>query len=157
MGKRADVPTAGLKLGVAALCFAAALGLGACSPLPTAFHLPQHNVPAIGASGVATGGTIRFDGRCVWLEHDGGGSANLLWPAGFSAVAPPLQIRGTSGRVIIRENDLVELGVSEAVVGVPGCPARGTWLVGEVSKVGDTEWPDGQQARPERTTGPQVK
>lgn len=156
MATRAGAQFGGLAGPAAALGLAFALGVVACSPLPAAFRLPQHNVPAVGASAVATGGTIRFDGRCVWLEHEGGGTANLLWPAGFSATASPLEIRSTSGRVIIREDDLVELGVSEATIGVPGCPARGAWLVGEVSKVGDVAWPD-SQPQPGRTIHPPVK
>ena len=142
---------------------AARLGLGvalvasACATLPTPFELPRHNIPGQGASAVATGGTIRFDGRCIWLDDEGGGSANLLWPASYAATAPTLEIRGTSGKVIIREGDVVELGVSESHVSVPGCPVRAVWLVGEVSKVGDVSWPDGAPAQPARTTAPYVK
>ena len=133
------------------------LAAGACSTLPTAFDLPRHNVPGAGASAVATGGTIRFDGHCIWLDDEAGGSSNLVWPASYSATAPALEIRGTSGAVILREGDVVELGVSESHVSVPGCPGRVTWLVGEVSKVGSVSWPDGEPVQPARTTGPKVK
>jgi hypothetical protein len=111
------------------------------------FKLPQHQFPAAAMSGVASGGVIQFDGRCVWLKTDSGAS-NLIWPGGFSALAPPLAIVGASGRIIMRDGDTVELGVGDADRGVPGCPVRGTFYVGEVSGVNGVPWPDGEPARP---------
>src|SRR6266545_3757536 len=102
-------------------------------PTPSPVSLAHHALPAIAASGVATGGIIRFDGRCVWLETETGAS-NLIWPARFLAVAPPLAVIGLSGRVIVREGDTVELGVSDAKQMVPGCPARAAFFIGEISK-----------------------
>jgi hypothetical protein len=118
---------------------------GGPDPLP--FALPRHNFPAAAMSGVATGGVIRFDGRCIWLESESG-SSNLIWPAGYHAFAPPLAIVGTSGRVIVRDGDTVELGVGDANEGVPGCPPRGAFYVGEVSLVNGVSWPDGEPPRP---------
>lgn len=123
------------------IAVAVALAALSCSPSALAFALPRHNVPAQGASGVATEGTIRFDSRCVWLEFDGG-AANLLWPESFSATAPPLEIRGVTGKVVIREGDEVVLGVSEARALVPGCPGRPVWLVGEIASVNGVTGPD---------------
>jgi hypothetical protein len=117
--------------------------LVACgAPAPAPFELPRHNQPAVAATGVATGGILRFDGRCAWLEQETGG-ANLIWPSGYRAVAPPLQIIGLSGSVVAREGDRLDLGVRDANVVVPGCPTRGAVLVGELSRVNGTPWPDG--------------
>lgn len=132
-----------MKVGVASLGLAAAISLSACAQGPVPFRLPQHNVPAEGASGVGTGGRIAFDGWCVWLESEGGGAVNLLWPATFRAMAPPLEIIGVSGRPIIHEGDTVELGVVDGRAAIPGCPVRGVFLVGEISSVNGEQWPDG--------------
>ena len=134
-----------MKAAVVLLGLSAATALGACAtgPGPVPFRLPQHNVPAQGAGGVATGGRIVFDGWCVWLESEGGGQVNLLWPSTFRAMAPPLQILGASGRAIIHEGDTVELGVTDARGAVPGCLVRGVFLVGEISSVNGEQWPDG--------------
>jgi hypothetical protein len=111
-------------------------------------RLAQHNLPAQGASSIATGGRIAFDGRCIWLESEGGGHANLLWPAAFRAMAPPLEILGASGRAIIHEGDTVELGVMEGRAAIPGCPVRAVFLVGELDSVNGEEWPDGAPSVP---------
>jgi hypothetical protein len=131
------VPIVGVTLGLSTVML-----FGACQAGPAPFRLPQHDRTAQGASGVATGGRIAFDGRCIWLEQDGG-QANLLWPASFRAVAPPLAILGESGRAIIHEGDTVDLGVADGRGAIPGCPVRGVFLVGEISSVNGVEWPDG--------------
>jgi hypothetical protein len=126
------------------IAFVAACG----APEPVPFELPHHNQPAVAVSGVGTGGILKFDGRCVWLESESSAS-NLIWPSGFRALAPPLQIVGLSGRVVAREGDRLELGVADARAGVPGCPARGgAFLVGELTKVNGTPWPDGEPSLP---------
>jgi hypothetical protein len=139
---------------VATLGLSAAISFGACATGAMPFRLPQHNIPAQGASGLATGGRIAFDGQCVWLESDGGGKANLLWPATFRAMAPPLEIRGASGQAIIHEGDTVELGVMDGHAAIPGCPVRGVFLVGEIDSVNGVEWPDGAPAPPPRGNPP---
>ena len=132
-------PVIGVALGLSSAWL-----IAACAAGPAPFLLPQHNRPAVGASTFATGGRVAFDGRCVWLEEEGGASANLVWPATFRAMAPPLAIIGESGRAIIHEGDTVELAYSEGPVAIPGCPARGAaLLVGEISSVNDEDWPDG--------------
>jgi hypothetical protein len=130
------------------LCLTLAALVGGCgTPGPVPLALPHHNFPAIAVTGVATGGVIRFDGRCVWLESESG-TSNLIWPTSYRAVAPPLAIFGASGRVIVGDGDRVELGVGDAKEGVPGCPARGGFYVGEVSRVNGLPWPDGEAPRP---------
>ena len=99
-------------------------------------------------SATETGGRIRFDGTCVSLDFGGGHAANLIWPIGFQAVAPPLTIIGLSGRPIVKEGDDVSLGIAEIAVAVPGCPARASYLIGEVSSVNGVAWPDGTPAPP---------
>ena len=138
---------------VATLGLAAAISLGACATGPAPFRLPQHNVPAEGASVLATGGRIAFDGRCVWLEQDGG-QANLVWPATFRAMAPPLEILGASGRAIIHEGDTVDIGFAEGQAAIAGCPVRAVLLVGEIDSVNGEEWPDGAPAPPPRDHPP---
>jgi hypothetical protein len=133
-----------MKARVSSLGLAAAISLGGCATGPVPFRLPQHNVPGEGASGVATGGRIVFDGWCVWLESEGGGQVNLLWPAPFRALAPPLEILGASGRPIIHEGDTVELGVTDGRAAISGCPVRGVFLVGEIDSVNGEKWPDGE-------------
>ncbi len=130
-----------MKAAVASLWLSAAISLGSCAEGPTVFRLPLHNFPTAGSIG--TGGRIAFDGQCVWLKADGGGEANLLWPATFRAIGPPLEIIGASGRGIIHEGDVVELGVTDGQAAIPGCPARGVFLVGEVDSVNGQDEPDG--------------
>lgn len=115
----------------------------ACQPTRPVFELPRHDLGAADASGVATGGAIRFDGHCVWLDGGRGLETNLVWPREFRAIADPLEIHGYSGVAIIREADTVSLGVSDGTRLVPGCPARQAWLVGEVTEVNGVPWPDG--------------
>src|SRR4051794_5520830 len=94
---------------VTVLCICAAVAIESCAtPSPVPLPLPHHDFPAVAVSGVATGGVIRFDGRCIWLESESSAS-NLIWPASFRAVGPPLEIVGASGRVIVRDRDVVEL------------------------------------------------
>jgi hypothetical protein len=128
--------------GVVAFGLASAVTLQACAMDPAPFRLPQHHLPAIAASAVATGGQIAFDGRCVWLDGDGA-DANLVWPNTFRAIALPLEIFGGSGRAIIHDGDSVELGVADGHAAIPGCPVRAVFLVGEISSVNGEAWPDG--------------
>src|SRR4051812_35290268 len=79
-------------------CAAALAACGKPPPVPVA--LPHHNFPDVAVSGVATGGVIRFDGHCAWLESESG-SSNLIWPTDFHATAPPLAIYGHSGLAIL--------------------------------------------------------
>jgi hypothetical protein len=130
-----------MKAAVASLWLSAAISLAACTRGPTVFQLPVHNLPSPG--GMASGGRIAFDGECVWLEFDGGGEVNLVWPATFRAIGPPLEIIGSSGRGIIHDGDVVELGIMDGRAAIPGCPARGVFLVGEISAVNGEPWPDG--------------
>jgi hypothetical protein len=129
-------------IGVVAFGLASAVLLQACAKGPSLFHLPQHHLPAIAASAVATGGRIAFDGRCVWLDDDGA-DANLVLPSTFRAIALPLEIFGGSGRAIIHDGDSVELGVADGHAAIPGCPVRVVFLVGEISSVNGEAWPDG--------------
>ena len=135
-----------MKAAVASLWLSAAIFVSACAQGPLPFRLPQHNFQDAG--GVATGGRIAFDGRCVWLESEGGGTANLLWPATFRAIGPPLEIIGASGRGIIHAGDTVELGVDDARAAIPGCPDRLAFLVGEILSVNGVQRPDGAQNVP---------
>ena len=48
---------------VASLGPSAAISLGACSAVRLSFRLPRHNLPAEGASVIATGGRIASDGH----------------------------------------------------------------------------------------------
>ena len=130
-----------MKVRVASLGLAAAILLSGCAQGPTVFRLPVHNLPSPG--GMASGGRIAFDGRCVWLKFDGGGDVNLVWPATFRAIGPPLEIIGASGRGIIHEGDVVELGIMDGRAAIPDCPDRGVFLVGEISSVNGEQWPDG--------------
>ena len=82
------------------------------------------------------------------LDFGDGHEANLIWPAGFRAFAPPLTIIGLSGEPIIREGDEVALGVAETKLQVQGCPTRASLLVGEISSVNGIAWPDGTPAPP---------
>ena len=133
------------------LAAAASAVFGACGvPAPQApqpIALPTHNFPPVAVSGVATGGVIEITGSCIWLRSDATDS-NLVWPKGFVAVAPPLEITGNSGTVIIRVGDRVELGVGDANLQMPGCPLRGAFYVGEVSSVNGISWPDGTPKAP---------
>ncbi len=110
--------------------------------------LSTHGLSGQQVGGIASGGRISFDGRCVSLDYGNGHSTNLVWPETFRALAPPLMIFGASGRLIIREGDEVELGVSDGNQPVPGCPQRGVFLVGEVTTVNGLRWPDGPPAPP---------
>ena len=115
-----------------------------CRPARSEFDLPRHDLKPEMAGGVATGGIVRFDGRCVWLHagHDGG--VNLVWPRQFRALTGPFEIFGASGVAIIREGDQVDLGVSDRGPRlVAGCPNRVALTVGEVSAVNGVQWPDG--------------
>ena len=110
--------------------------------------LSTHEFSAQELTGVASGGRIRLDGQCVSLDYGDGNSTNLIWPKAFHALAPPLMIFGASGRLIIKEGDEVELGVAEGRQPVFGCPVRGVFLVGEVTSVNGSPWPDGTPAPP---------
>ena len=123
-----------------ALIAVAAVAVMACNAARTEFELPRHGLDDAGSIG--SGGIVRFDGRCVWLDADGG-AMNLVWPRQFRALTGPLEIFGASGVAIIREGDQVDLGVSERPRLVAGCPDRGTFLVGEVGAVNGVKWPDG--------------
>ena len=134
-----------------ALLLGAIVGCGPASPsgeLPDQWvvRLPTHGLSGQEVGADASGGRIRFDGRCVSLDYSNGHSSNLVWPKTFHALAPPLMIFGASGRLIIREGDEVELGVSNGNQPVPGCPTRGVFLVGEVTSVDGLPWPDGAPA-----------
>lgn len=75
-------------------------------------------------------GVLRWDGAgCIWVEAEGGRVA-LIWPHGFSASGPPLQIRDSTGRVVASENEEVQLGGGLDPIVIP-C-ALHTWRVGEV-------------------------
>jgi hypothetical protein len=111
-------------------------------------QLALHGQPPIATSAIETGGRVRFDGTCVSLDFGDGHAANLIWPTGFRAFAPPLTIIGLSGQPIVREGDEVALGAAEANVPVKGCPTRPSFLVGEISSVNGIAWPDGTPAPP---------
>jgi hypothetical protein len=144
-------------IGVAALA-ATLVGCEASPPTPgmpgsssvevRSVELALQVQPAIATSAIETGGRVRFDGTCVSLDFGDGHSANLIWPVGFRALAPPFTIFGLSGQPIIRDGDEVALGVAEADLPVRGCPTRAAFLVGEVSSVNGVPWPDGTPAPP---------
>lgn len=98
---------------------------------PAIRAVPLRLSPALAGSDTALmHGVLRWDGAgCSWVEAEGGRVA-LIWPHGFSASGPPLQIRDSTGRVVASENEEVQLGGGLDPIVIP-CALR-TFRVGEV-------------------------
>jgi hypothetical protein len=109
---------------------AAMLLAAACTSAPTmAPSLALHTVPFNGnCRGVGGGGdmTIRGDAADPWLAWEigpGGGRQDIWWPAGYTArFNPKVEILDPTGRVVLRDGDLIPAGACSEGVTPSGQP-----------------------------------
>jgi hypothetical protein len=137
------------------ILIAAGLGVAiqACAPAAPQIVLPT--VGSLGTGELTIDGRLELDGLCIHLEGGNGVRSNLLWPRGYAASGPPLEVRSEAGDLVLRAGDEVVLDVADAGIrSAPmGCPPRRTWAVASVSRV-NAEAPGTAVPQPTRIPQP---
>jgi hypothetical protein len=125
----------------AGLLIAAFALVAACGSIEVVTPLPAHPFgPDIDST--AFEGTLRLEGRCVYLDH-GVSSSNILWPAGYTLKGDPPAIVRYDGVRVAAVGDAVLIGglPAEEQSAPPGCPLRHVALLGIISTVNGVEVP----------------